>query len=54
MQVQIHMLKIIINIRKQEIKILKKIILNFLIQLSKSIIKIGYYNILKKNQQNKN
>ncbi len=44
MQVQLHMLKIIINIKNQEIKKLNKIILDFLILLWKLMVKIGWDN----------
>lgn len=42
MQVQLHMLKTIINIKNQEIQKLKKIILDFLIILWKLMVKIGW------------
>ncbi len=50
MQVQLHMLKIIINIKNQEIKKLNKIILDFLILLWKLMVKIDWDNTAQKNQ----
>jgi len=44
MQVQLHMLKIIINIKNQEIKKLNKIIFDFLILLWKLMVKIDWDN----------